>query len=120
MVSYYAYNAERITQNDKKLVNDLNYHGVGFPVREKDFSKVETKYNIWINVYFYENKLIFPIYASDQKLENSKDLLLLIDKNKSHYVYIKDFNGFMVPKTKNKNKKYFRKSCLQCFSSKIC
>ena len=46
------------------------------------------------------------------------DLLLLIDKNKSHYVYIKDFDRFMFHKTKNKNKKYFCKSCLQCFSSK--
>ena len=46
------------------------------------------------------------------------DLLLVIDKNKSHYVYIKDFDRFMFHKTKNKNKKYFFKSCLQCFSSK--
>ena len=46
------------------------------------------------------------------------DFLLVIDGNKSHYVYIKDFNRFMFHKTKNKNKKYFCKSCLQCFSSK--
>ena len=46
------------------------------------------------------------------------DLLLLIDDDKSHYVYIKDFDRFMSHKTKNKNKKYFWKSCLQCFSSK--
>ena len=46
------------------------------------------------------------------------DLLLLIKDNKSHYVYIKDFNRFMFHKTKNKNKKWFCKSCLQCFSSK--
>ena len=46
------------------------------------------------------------------------DLLLLINKNKSHYVYIKDFDRFMFHKTKNKNKKWFCKSCLQCFSSK--
>ena len=46
------------------------------------------------------------------------DLLLVIDENKSHYVYIKDFDRFMFHKTKNKNKKYFCKSCLQCFSSK--
>ena len=45
-------------------------------------------------------------------------LLLVIDENKSHYVYIKDFDRFMFHKTKNKNKKYFCKSCLQCFSSK--
>ena len=46
------------------------------------------------------------------------DLLLMIDKNKSHYLYIKDFDRFMFRKTKNKNKKYFPRSCLQCFSSK--
>ena len=32
-------------------------------------------------------------------------------------MYIKDFNTFMFHKTKNKNKKWFCKSCLQCFSS---
>ena len=46
------------------------------------------------------------------------DLLLVTDGDISHYVYINDFNGFMFHKTKNKNKKYFCKSCLQCFSSK--
>ena len=46
------------------------------------------------------------------------NLLLVTDENKSHYVCIKDFNRFMFHKTKNKNKKYFCKSCLECFSSK--
>ena len=46
------------------------------------------------------------------------DLLLVTDENKSNYVYIKDFGRFMFQKTKNKNKKHFCKSCLQCFSSK--
>ena len=44
------------------------------------------------------------------------DLLLLIDDNKSHYVYDKDFNRFMFHKTKSNNKKWFCKSCLQFFS----
>ena len=46
------------------------------------------------------------------------DLLLLIDGNKSDYMYINDFNRFMFHKTNNKNKKYLCKCCLQCFSSK--
>ena len=87
-------------------------------MREKDFSKIETKSNICIDVFCYENKLTFPIYVSDQKFENSMDLLLVIDENKSHYTYIKYFNRFMFHKTKNKNKKYFCISCLQYFSSK--
>ena len=69
-------------------------------------------------MFCYENRMTFPIYISNQKFENSMDLLLTIDENKSHYVYIKDFDRFMFHKTKNKNKKWFCKSCLQCFSSK--
>ena len=34
---------ERITREDKKLVNNLNYDGIDFPVREKDFSKIEKR-----------------------------------------------------------------------------
>ena len=69
-------------------------------------------------MFCYENKLVFPIYVSNQKFENSMDLLFTIDGDQSHYVYIKDFDRFIFHKTKNKNKKYFCKSCLQCFSSK--
>ena len=109
---------ERIKKTDKKIAEKLDYDGIEFPVQEKDFSKIEVKNNICINVFGYEDELVFPIYVSDQKFEDSMDLLLLIDDDKSHYVYIKDFDRFMFHKTKNKNKKWFCKSCLQCFSSK--
>ena len=69
-------------------------------------------------MFGYENELVFPIYLSDRKFKDSMDLLLLIDDEKLHYVYIKDFDRFMFRKTKNENKKHFCKSCLQCFSSK--
>ena len=75
------------------------------------------KNNICINVFGYEDGRNFPIYVSNQKFEDSMDLLLVTDGGKSH-VYIKDFDRFMFHKTKNKNKKYFCRSCLQCFSSK--
>ena len=107
----------RITRVDKGIANNLNYDGVEFPVQEKDFSKIEVQNNICINVFGYENKLVFPIYISDQTFRSSIDLLLLINDDQSHYVYIKDFNTFMFHKTKNKNKKWFCKSSLQCFSS---
>ena len=103
---------ERITKIDKKIACSLNYDEIKFPVEEKDFKKIEVQNNICINVFGYENELVFPIYVSDQKFEDSMDLLLLIDDDKSHYVYIKDFDRFMFHKTKNKNKKYFCKSCL--------
>ena len=85
---------ERIIREDNKL-NDLNYDGVGFLVREKDLSKIEKRNNICINMFCYQNKMTFPIYNSNHKFQNSMDLLLVTNQNKSNYVYIKDFNRFM-------------------------
>ena len=53
-------------------------------MQEKDFSKIEVKNNICINIFGYENGLVFPIYVSDQKREDSMDLLLLIDDDQTH------------------------------------
>ena len=69
-------------------------------------------------MFYFENGLTYPTYVSDEIFSDCMDLLLMFDENKSHYVYIKDFNRFMFCKTKNKNKKYFCKCCFQCFSSK--
>ena len=98
-------NPENFTQEVKELISDLDYDQIQFPVQEKDFSKIEKKNNICINVFSYENELVFPIYVSDQKFKDSVDLLLLIDTDKSHYMYIKKFDRFMFRKRKNKNKK---------------
>ena len=76
-------------------------------MREKDFSQIEKKNNICINVFCYGNKLVFQIYVLDQKFENSMDLLLVTDSDISHHVYINDFNRFIFHKTNNKSK-----SCL--------
>ena len=103
---------------DRRFARNLNYDGIEFPVKENDFKKIEIQNNISINAFGYENKLIFPVHTSNRKFKDSIDLLLLIKDNKSHYVYIKDFNRFMFHRTKNKNKRWFCKSCLQCFSSK--
>ena len=98
---------QRITPEDKNRANNVDYDRVEFAVREKDFRKIEKKNNTCINVFCYENKLVFPIYVSDQKFQNSADLLLATDDDTSHYVYINDFNRFVFHKTKNKSKKYF-------------
>ena len=68
-------------------------------------------------MFGYENKVVYPVYLSDQKFSDSMDLLLISDKFKRHHVYIKDFERFIFNKTKYKSKKYFCKNCVRCFSS---
>ena len=79
-------------------------------MQEKDFSKIEVKkiYALTLLVM----KIVFPIYVSDQKFEDSMDLLFLNDDDKLHDVCIKYFDRFV-----SQNKNWFCRSCLQCFSS---
>ena len=60
--------------------------------------------------------MVYPVYLSNQCFNDSMDLLLISNNFVSHYVYIKDFNRLLFNKTKHKGKRYFCKSCLQCFS----
>ena len=62
---------ERIKNTDKKIAGKVNYDEIECPVQEKDFNKIKVINNICINVFGYENGLVFPIYASDQKCEDS-------------------------------------------------
>ena len=65
---------ERIKKIDKEIACNLNYDEIEFPVKEKDFNKVGVQNNICINVFGYENELVFPVYVSDKKFEDSMDL----------------------------------------------
>ena len=55
---------ERIKKTNKKIAEKLDYDGIEFPVQEKDFSKIVKKNNICINVFRYENELVFPMFLS--------------------------------------------------------
>ena len=72
---------------------------LNFLFQKRIIAKLE-KNNISINVSCYKNDLTYPLCVSDQKFENCMDLLLILNENKSLYVYIKDFNRFMCNKTK--------------------
>ena len=106
---------ERTTKKDNELITDLDYKGIEFPVSKKDFSKIEVKNKICINVLCYENKLTYPVYTSDQKFKNSMDLLMISNENKSNYEHIKDFERFVFSETKSKKKKIILQKLLTVF-----
>ena len=100
-------NPEEITQEDKELISDLDYNGIQFLVQEKDFSKTEVKNNICINVFGYENELVFPIYVSDQKFKGSIDFLLLMMKTNHVMCTFKILTDLCFTKQKIKTKNSF-------------
>ena len=69
-----------------------------------------------VNVFGYENK-VYPLYISKKSYDQTRNLLLITEKDKSHYVFIKDFNRLMFSRTKHKDKKHYCMSCLQSFTT---
>ena len=67
------------------------------------------KNNICINAFCYENKLTFSIYISDQKFENSMDLLLFNMKTSHIMCTLKIFTDLCFTKQKIKIKNTFTK-----------
>ena len=56
---------ERIKKTDKKLLKNLIMMKLSFLFKKKILAKLKKKTNICINVFGYENGLVFPIYISD-------------------------------------------------------
>ena len=110
-------NTERINKRDKKIAASLNYSDIAFPLDINYYEKIEDRFQMQINVFGYENKF-YPLHISKQSYNQALNLLLITEKGKSHYVFIKDFNRLMFSKTKHKDKKDFCMSCLQNFSTK--
>ena len=69
-----------------------------------------------VNIFGYENK-VYPLYISKNSYNQILNLLLITEKDKSHYAYIKDFNRLMFSRTKHKGKKHYCMSCLQSFNT---
>ena len=70
--------------------------------------KFQTNFQ-FISVFGYENKEKHPIYISKKECYGEKyvDLLLIEEKGKRHYVFIKDFDTFMYVHTLYSGKKLF-------------
>ena len=55
---------EITTRFYKKLINDIDYKGIDFSVSKKDFSRIEVKNCICINIFCYEEKLTYSTFFS--------------------------------------------------------
>ena len=107
---------ERINKQDKKIAANLNYLDIAFPLDINDYEKIEDRFQMQVNAFGYENK-VYPLYISKKSYNQMLNLLLITEKDKSHYVLIKDFNRLMFSRTKHKDRKHYCMSCLKSFTT---
>ena len=78
---------DRIKKTDKKIASTLDYIGISFPVKARDYEVVEEKFNINANVFGYQNNF-FPLFVSKKSNKQVLNVLLISNEEKSHYVFI--------------------------------
>ena len=108
--------AERINKQDEKIAANLNYSDIAFPLDINDYEKIEDRFQMQVNVFSGKNK-VYPLCISKKSYNQMLNLLLITEKDKFHYVFIKDFNRSMFSRTKHKDKKHHCMSCLQRFTT---
>ena len=107
---------EIINKKDNETASTLDYSGIDFPMKTHDYELVEERFEMNVNVFCHENK-IYPSYISKKSNSQVLNVLLITSEEKSHYVFIKDFDRLIYSKakTKNQHKKFFCMVCLQNF-----
>ena len=107
-------NLERISKL-KRFEADFDWSGVGFPVSFRDIKGFESSNQISINVLAIEDRQIY-ICRKGGNYERSKNLMLITENNRKHYVAIKSLSRLLSKQnSKHKRKEYFCMNCLQGF-----
>ena len=77
---------DRIKKQDKKIASTLDYRGINFPMKVRDYEVVEVRLNINVNVFGYQDN-VFPLFVSKKSNEQLLNVLLISNDEKSHYVF---------------------------------
>ena len=119
---------ERVSSHLKNVCETLGLNDIKTPVNVQDLPKIESQFNVSINLYGHSesNKnptdmnpiQIYPIHITQSTATKRIDLLVTTNTETNHYIWIKNFNKLCAGVTKNASKKFFCKHCIQHFPSK--
>ena len=110
-------NSERITNELKEQSERLDWSGLKFPVK-LDQIVIFEKFNpqISINVFGFEDRVVYPLRLSKRKNEQTINLLLISDGEKQHYCLIKSLSRLLSSQVSgHKESNSFCLNCLNHF-----
>ena len=110
-------NSERITKELKDQSERLDWSGLKFPVKLNHIVIFE-KFNpsISINVFGFEDRVVYPLRLSKSKSEQTINLLLISDGEKQHYCLIKSLSRLLSSQVSgHKESNSFCLNCLNHF-----
>ena len=81
----------------KKFEHELDFTGISFPVKLDDIVKFEKQNRLAISVYTVkqDGKQLYPILFTKRRDMDPINLLLIEGDEKSHYIWIKNYNRLL-------------------------
>ncbi|CAB4416066.1 unnamed protein product [Rhizophagus irregularis] len=114
-------NAERISKY-KEYVNELNFEGIKFPVQADEviLRRFERQNpTIALCICEWRDHRLCPIYVTDRDdAEGRKiiDLVLISNREKQHYCWIKNMSRLVNKRTKNEHATFVCRWCISHFT----
>lgn len=111
-------NPERVTLYER-IRHTLDFRRVTFPTPIKDIDYFEEDNpTVSINVFTYEEDVIYPLRISQrEQAVHNIELLLVFDETKRHYALIKNFNRLMASRTTRSAQSYYCRRCLHEYTN---
>ena len=110
-------NAERIDKDLKSKQDSINMKGIRYPVNFRDIDRFESQNpKISITILGYnKDERVYPLKISRYTgCEHDITLLLIKDREKSHYCLVKNLSALL--QSQINNHKGIRNICLNCFN----
>lgn len=103
---------KQVAQND-----GLNWEGIEFPTNIAQIRNLEKQNEgLPINVWGWENGDLIILHISHKsKAVKRINLMLLMDGEKPHYCWIKNFSRLIFGKTKHDHEQFYCELCLSRF-----
>jgi hypothetical protein len=73
----------------KPYENQFDFSSIKFPASLHEVNKMEKLVDYGINVFYYDNKSVYPVLNTDRRDDKIMNLLMIKDGVKEHYVYVK-------------------------------
>jgi hypothetical protein len=86
--------ASRVSKYDN-LQHTYDFSCIRFPPSLEEVNKFGSRNNVSINIFGLEKEKFYPLLVCKEELDDHRDLLLLDDGEKRHFIWIKDFERLL-------------------------
>ena len=94
---------------------ELNLEGLRFPMTINQVGKFEAQNGISVNVFGYDNEVVFPLHITPKHDVTHINLLFISEGDKQHYCLITNMSRLLNDRTQHNGEEFYCNYCLHAF-----